>query len=372
MTSQSNDRPGYGYGTLRDLVEDVCRTPIDVLRTIEAERSPLVGDVARDHGLFGLDSLDAYVAETYRSLAEAPRCFSEARSILKTPQHAGSVVWCRDDVPHPFVFQGETGKTSVVEMLGVSDQMLDLPLPMALLPDRCLIMPEGFSWVSVRTESSRDFVLRDPDGFLMAMMGEDYRSSGAQIAVDLAGERLWVSRVSLQHLANLGEALTFVECETCDERRLAPHDRRGGDEAMDLLFRHCCSKASRSIRDGSIGHEPRPADPAGVPLEQALAAQYAASYAESDGVRDALCSEYLDSGRAVRLSQLVDECASGHAAADLELIQESFEERGVTQARITARAHECWSGNASLRESARRPSPKAPPQAGLRQVEPGR
>lgn len=372
MASLSNDGPAYGCGTLRDLVEGVCRTPLAALRTIEAECSPLVGDVARDHGLFCRESLGTYVSEKYRSFDEAPRCFSEARSILETPQHAGSVVWCRDDVPHPFVFQGETGKTSVVEMLGVSDQMLDLPLPMALLPDRCLIMPEGFSWVSVRTESSRDFVLRDPDGFLMAMMGEDYRSSGAQIAVDLADGRLWVSRVSLQHLANLGEALAFVECETCDERRLAPHDRRGGDEAMDLLFRHCCSKASRSIRDGSIGHEPRPAGPAVVPLEQALAAQYAASYAESDGVRDALCSEYLDSGRAVRLSQLVDECASGHAAADLELIQESFEERGVTQARITARAHERGSGNASLRESARRPSPKAPSQAGLRQVEPGR
>lgn len=337
-----------GTGTLRDLVEGLCSSPRAVLATIEAEHSPLIGDLGEGHGLFDRDSLARYVATRYRGFEAAPRCFSEAKSILDATQHEGSVVRCTDGMPHPFVFQGETGKTSVVKMLGITDQMLDLPLPMALLPGRCLIMPEGYSWHFVRTDASSDFVLSGPDASLKAMVGEDYRESGARVVSLRSGEGLWVSRLSLDHLANLGEALAYAECETCDERGLAPHDRRGDGEAMGLLFRHCCTKASRSIWGGFVSFGGRDKGPAGFPFEQALASQYAASYAECDRVRDALCTRYLDSGCSVRLSQLIDECAMGHAAEDLDRIQDAFEERGLTRARINERASEREVGNAPL------------------------
>lgn len=347
MMQGSQIAPEAVPGTLRLLVEGSCRSPRDVLRTIGAECSPLIGNPATDHGLFDRESLMAYCADRFGDLEGAPRPFVEAALVIGTPQHEGSVVRCREDMAHPFVFQGETGKASVLEMLGVTDAMLDLPLPMALLPDRCLIMPEGYSWHADEVGNQRGFALLDPEGRKVATVGPDHHEAW----VSTTSYHRWFERVDLASSANLAEALARVECATCNSLHLVPHDRQEPGAAMDLLYRHCCLEASREIWEGASHFVTRASRPEDVPLEDLLAARYAALYAEGTSIPSALCEAYVDSRGTTSLTELIESCASMHAESDLDWVAEEFQERGSVSVGDVERLSFPFRANAPLSET---------------------
>lgn len=347
MLSSRRSADWVAEGTLRSLVMETCSTPRDVLLTIRAERSGLVGDPCTDYSLFDRESLLAYVGERFGDASSAPRPYQEAISILESPRHEGSVVRCFEGCEHPVVFQGDADKADVIRALGITDEILDLPLPMALLPDRCLIMPEGYSWHVDDAAHHKGYALLDPEGRKVATVGPGYLEAW----VSTTSYHRWFERVDLDASANLGEALARVECATCNSLHLVPHDRQEPGAAMDLLYRHCCLEASREIWEGAAHLVTRASRPEDVPLEDLLAARYAALYAEGTSIPSALCEAYVDSRGTTSLTELIESCASMHAESDLDWAAEEFQERGSVSVGDVERLSFPFRANAPLSET---------------------
>lgn len=303
--------------TLRDELEWI--TPLEAMNLLEGVRGSVLKS-SSEAGLYSeLELRDAARTAVDKGDYESAKGMLDALNA----ENPRDPVFLKD----PLGSIKPLSAPGVAWALGVTEEMLEYPLPQAVLPGHSLMMPDGYEWTYQAPTLGHGFyaayALKGPGGAEVACF--EAAGNGIWATVDGACDNRHVDPQSLY------EAMLWCECEAIDAQHLIPVDREGYGEHVNRLMRHCAKKASERIFEEVRGSLGAARDWPDVPVCALTAAEYAWQYPDGVLIPEQLADTFMSHGGVVSMTDLIEECARCHAAADIDWSDEHFQERGCTE-----------------------------------------